>query len=414
MIPFIAGGQRLPLDAEELASLAERYVALAVNVSQHIDSNIHRWQQAFSEGVRGAAFSVAANHEEQAQVPAAQTAWHMQQIAAVLDSVIPFQRTLETLWAGLQTAAPLVAAAGPGAMQLHRQMRMFLLATGRGLDALCGAEIARVCGEDLPAPTSRLADFGDLPAHDINVLQRAQAPREIQPLLEANPDAQVLEASDGRVVLAIGDIDSAESITTVVAGVGSSDISGWDSYVDRTRSIAKATGGAAVMWMGYSAPSTVGQALSRDSALRGSEELRTFQRSLRDRRRALATGGAEGEQGAAEPRLITLAHSYGSTVAGMAAREEGLATDALVLLGSPGVGVRHRDQLVFDTDTADVIALTGTADIIALAPDPHLGVHGPNPASSRFGAEVWRGPHTHTGYWDDPALLARLGDLARR
>ncbi|WP_151529278.1 MULTISPECIES: alpha/beta hydrolase [Corynebacterium] len=414
MTRLITPAKQLPLDSGEMAAIAERYVALAVEVSRQIDSNIRRWQQAVSEGVRGAAFNAAAQHEEQMQVPAARSAAQMQQIASVLEAALPFQRQLETLWEGLRATAPFAAAAGAPVLQLHQRMRMFLLATGRGLDALCGAEIARVCSAELPPPTSRLADYAELPARDIDVLQRAQAPQEIQPLLADNADVTVLEASDGRLVVAVGDIDAAESITTVVAGVGSSDISGWGTYLERTRSIASATGGAAVMWMGYSAPSNLGQALSRDSAQRGSEELRTFQQSLRERRRAITAGDSPGEERVAEPRLLTLGHSYGSTVAGMAAREEGLATDALVLLGSPGVGAHHREELVFDNEETDVVALTGSADVITLAPDPHFGVHGPDPSSSSFGAEVWHGRHTHTSYWDDPELLARLGRLAHR
>ncbi|MEK8109345.1 alpha/beta hydrolase [Micromonospora sp. M12] len=40
-----------------------------------------------------------------------------------------------------------------------------------------------------------------------------------------------------------------------------------------------------------------------------------------------------------------LGHSYGSLVVGVAAREHGLAADALVFVGSPGVGVSHAAEL---------------------------------------------------------------------
>jgi hypothetical protein len=118
-------------------------------------------------------------------------------------------------------------------------------------------------------------------------------------------------------------------------------------------------------------------------------------------------------------------------VVGTAARDHGLAADALVFVGSPGVGVAHAAELRLppgqvwaSTAPDDVIRLARPPDELArqalLAASP-LTASGPgrelwfghDPAHPGFGGRTFAsGRHGHSGYWaaDNPALdgMARV------
>ncbi|EWM67522.1 LOW QUALITY PROTEIN: membrane protein, partial [Micromonospora sp. M42] len=128
--------------------------------------------------------------------------------------------------------------------------------------------------------------------------------------------------------------------------------------------------------------------------------------------------------------------SYGSLVVGAAARDHGLSADALVFVGSPGVGVDHATELRMragevwsSTAPDDVIRLARPPDELArrallagtpLGPalavlDPHAERlwFGADPSAPGFGGRRFpSAPHGHTGYWDpdNPALdgMARI------
>lgn len=129
-----------------------------------------------------------------------------------------------------------------------------------------------------------------------------------------------------------------------------------------------------------------------------------------------------------------LGHSYGSLVVGAAARDHGLSADALVFVGSPGVGVDHAGEL--RTPPGQVWAATAPDDVVRLARPPDelarraalagtplgplaeaLGGHelwfGHDPADPGFGGRRFpSGRYGHAGYWDpdNPALdgMARI------
>lgn len=226
----------------------------------------------------------------------------------------------------------------------------------------------------------------------------------------------------GRVVLAVGDPDRARHVVTHVPGTGA----GWASVAEdlrrvaATRDAARAAGAdgeiAAVLWTGYDAPPTLAAAASDGAARDAAGPLRAFQDGLRS--------GAGGPV-----HLTVVGHSYGSTVAGHAARGGPLADD-LVLVGSPGAGVREAGEL--GLAPGRVWATTDGHDPIDRAPGPELFgtsrwsgeqglAHGTNPASPAFGARVFAsapgpapsGPEgAHGRYWDPGApSLATLGRI---
>ena len=146
-------------------------------------------------------------------------------------------------------------------------------------------------------------------------------------------------AGEGRVVVALGDPDHADRVLTYVPGMtaGLDDAPGElgraARVLDRCAALAPGERSAAVLWLDYDAPDSLNEAASAGQARDAGPALHRFQEGLR------ATH--EGPPA----RQTVLGHSYGSLVVGMAAREHGLAADALVFVGSPGVGASHAAEL---------------------------------------------------------------------
>src|SRR5439155_15652814 len=90
---------------------------------------------------------------------------------------------------------------------------------------------------------------------------------------------------------------------------------------------------AIIAWLGYDAPDTLAQAATAGRAVGAESALHRFQAGLR------AT-----HQGTASHNTV-IGLSYGSTVVGYTGHALGLDADDVVLIGSPGVGVRHAGDL---------------------------------------------------------------------
>ncbi|MEU7842320.1 alpha/beta hydrolase [Micromonospora sp. NPDC049114] len=243
-------------------------------------------------------------------------------------------------------------------------------------------------------------------------------------LLGLNP------AGEGRVVVALGDPDHADRVLTYVPGMtaGLDDAPGElgraARVLERCATLAPGERSAAVLWLDYDAPDFLTEAASADQARDAGGALHRFQEGLR------ATH--EGPPA----RQTVLGHSYGSLVVGIAAREHGLAADALMFVGSPGVGAEHAVEL--GVPATEVWASSAPDDVIRLArPVDELGRRallsaaplaavpgwpdrtdhelwfGHDPADSGFGGRVFpSGRGGHTGYWEpgNPALdgMARV------
>lgn len=257
------------------------------------------------------------------------------------------------------------------------------------LDLACAAQIQSLCTPEAPAPLQRLGDFDDLPATSIHEFNLINAPPHVQAFAAANPDITLLEASEGSVVAAVGDIDQADALVTMVAGVGSTDPTGWQGNLDRARTLHKTSGAASIMWLGYTAPASVPLAVSSRSAEAGGRELQKFQETLAVRN--------------PRQRRVVVGYSYGSVVVGNAAHKSTTGFDAVVLVGSPGAGVPHAREL-----NAEVYATTGTQDPIGLAATGFGGIHGTDPTSPWFKSTVWESESSHSGYWDDPIFFRQL------
>ncbi|MFC8620327.1 alpha/beta hydrolase [Micromonospora purpureochromogenes] len=235
---------------------------------------------------------------------------------------------------------------------------------------------------------------------------------------------------DGRAIVALGNPDRADRVLTYVPGM-TADLADAPAELGRVGRVLSRCAGlapgretAAVLWLDYDAPDFLPEAARSRQAGDAGPALHRFQEGLRETH--------EGPPA----RQTVLGHSYGSLVVGAAARDHGLDADALVFVGSPGVGVDRAEALRLppervwaSTAPDDVIRLvepagqlTGRAVLAAsplatavslLRPDDHELWFGRDPSDPGFGGHTFpSGRYGHTGYWEagNPALdgMARI------
>jgi hypothetical protein len=237
-------------------------------------------------------------------------------------------------------------------------------------------------------------------------------------------------AGDGRAVIAVGDPDAADRVLTFVPGMTSDLGSVVDDLGHAGRVGARAgqldpqCRTASVLWLDYDAPDFLFDASSRHAAEVAAGPLARFQDGLR------------ATHDGTPPRLTVLGHSYGSVVVGAAAAQGGLAADALVFIGSPGVGVPdaghlHAREVWSSTSRSDPIQYAALGphalvrDVALAQAFPGIGLlrgfghpaddlwFGPNPSGPAFGAHVFttQPGAGHSGYWATGSL--GLDTLAR-
>jgi len=220
--------------------------------------------------------------------------------------------------------------------------------------------------------------------------------------------AQLLRFDPARelVALSVGDLDTAEAVGVLVPGMSTTPADLPDLVHDATTVgdlAAAAAPGLAVatlVWLGYSTPNPATVASSLEARAGGV----ALDRTLDGLAAARSAGAAAG--GPPPPRTTVLAHSYGTVVAGYAARAEGvLAADAVALLGSPGVPV---------ADAAGMEADEVYGAWSPLDPVSYLGRFGPGPSDPGFGdvALPTTAVQLHTEYYSPwfPTLEA-LGEV---
>jgi hypothetical protein len=213
-------------------------------------------------------------------------------------------------------------------------------------------------------------------------------------------------SGDGKAIVSSGNPDTAKNVATYVPGTGS-DLSKIGNDMTRSERMvgAAAEAGspstAVVTWLGYDAPDGLGNAGSESYADRGKAALSGFQDGLR-----------ETHQGDTQSHNTVLGHSYGTTVVGHAASDGGLNADELVFVASPGVGVDNASQLHLNgVDQADIgqhvhstvaehdiIKVTNFEITSEVAPPIDIAL-GPDPATPRFGGQVFGSDPGTQGPW---------------
>lgn len=230
------------------------------------------------------------------------------------------------------------------------------------------ADISRV----LPWPLSRLtrAFTGGL----AKAAARVNALGGLTQMLQ-EPGSELLDfdpAGDGRAVVASGDVESSRSIAVLVPAM-LTELRDVPELAEDGGRLADAAGSGtvAVAWLGYDAPGQL--PVVRDArAKSGAVALRRFTAGLRSTGRTLQ-------------HVTVVGHSYGSLVAGIAARG-GLPADDLVLLASPGVEVSRASQLGLPPRSC-------VGGACADRPDPgRLLARAGRPAGSAAGSSKSSGP----------------------
>lgn len=180
-----------------------------------------------------------------------------------------------------------------------------------------------------------------------------------------------------RAALAIGDVDNAKHVTTLVPGMTTSCRRSTDlnlRYAHNMIEAAEDAGGAekgsvaAVAWMGYEAPPHPEEldfsVASTHKAEVGGQKLNGFLTGIHSWR---SERGMDVHQSA-------ITHSYGSTTGGFAMRDigEGVVDD-FVYTGSPGSAVHSVGTLGVDPDHTWVSAIPLHDDVQGMGPDWTFG-----------------------------------------
>ncbi len=198
--------------------------------------------------------------------------------------------------------------------------------------------------------------------------------------VERDPDLQLLllDVAAGRIAVAVGDVDTASRVATIVPGTGA-DLASFAGYLDRadelrftTQQAAGRADVAVIAWLGYAAPPDLLAAVHPGRAVTAAPDLAAFSDGL-------AAGNPEA-------RRTVLGHSYGAVVVGETAARFPLDVDAVVGVGAPGMRVRNVDRFQLP-DGAEVYAVTDRRgapwqqDPIGFVDAGILTIgHGPSPA----------------------------------
>jgi len=213
---------------------------------------------------------------------------------------------------------------------------------------------------------------------------------------------QLLDLAGDRVVLALGDLDTADAVALLVPGVGTTPEDDLDRLAQDAEDVTAASHLAApgltvatAIWLGYRTPGLVGM-VNRAAATTGGAALASELTGL---------AAARSAAGGPRQRITVLAHSYGTVVVDEAADVAGdLAADAVVLLGSPGMEDDARGL-----EAPEIYDAAAPADLVA-----GLGYYGSMTETDAFGAtelpvDFWMG---HSDYYDpDRPTLAAMGEV---
>ena len=208
---------------------------------------------------------------------------------------------------------------------------------------------------------------------------------------------------DGRVAVAIGDLDNATDVAVHTPGI-STDMQDTIRYTDQMMNLYEATrfsgdgsSVATLFWLGYDAPHG-----PTDTATATEARAEDGGRNLAD-----AIDGLRASRPDDPAHLTAIGHSYGSTATSYAAHGENMDVDEVVLIGSPGAGPADQasdfgvgaDHVYVGRDSRDLVATFGDEGWIGKG---GLGL-GTDPSSEDFDAtrfqaeDVDRSWHRNTG-----------------
>lgn len=389
------------LVAAELTASAATLRRASTTVRSRIDDTAHTRTAMSNAGLAGPSADAGLDHLASLGRALGIPADTMDELADVLEEAGAAQKVLDSAKQAL--AAMLVPA---GLHITYQSVLASLSILEHLLDQTCAAAVADRCRLAHEQDLDRLVLHPGEPLAQISANRLASAPASVRGIVDKHGGAVLEGGPDGYTVMFGAELDASgepippQSVTTLVSGVGSGQPEKFAGAVEEAQSVAAATGGAVIVWQGYSPPPNLPAGIERHAAAAGADDLAAFQMALDER--------------FPDSRKVVVGHSYGSVVAARAAQEYGLFADQLVLAGSPGVGAAQASDLKLFGDDPKVSVADSRSDPIRLLRTPLTALHGHDPATGRFGAERIPGIRGgHTDYFTDEAMLRALGEAAR-
>ncbi|WP_341231623.1 alpha/beta hydrolase [Nocardioides salarius] len=241
-------------------------------------------------------------------------------------------------WAGLSEAQQQAAlAAYPS-----------LLGQADGLPAGVRDEANRLLLDDDLATLASQRDDGTLSAEEERRLENAEQTRDAladvdefeDPITGEQPGGRLwlydpgAFDGDGRVAVAVGDLDTADDVAVSVPGITTeardavTGVSHAMNLYEATRFNGDGSSVATMFWLGYDTPEGP---IDLDTITRGRAE-------DGGERLADAIDGLRASRPGDDAHLTVIGHSYGSTTTSYAATDHALGADDVALIGSPGAG----------------------------------------------------------------------------
>jgi len=205
----------------------------------------------------------------------------------------------------------------------------------------------------------------------------------------------------GRAAIVVGDLDTAQNVAVAVPGFTSDVPDYMDNLVGNATNLygearrgAPGESTAVVAWMGYDAPNGIDVATDSDAEA-GAMLLAGDVRDIQTTR----SGNP--------PHLTVVGHSYGSTTTSIAITDQGMKTDDVVLIGSPGAG--HADDVGdLGMDKEHVYVGSANRDMVTHFTRTGMGDPlGQDPSAASFGATRFQAEAT------DRAAVPLFGDHSK-
>jgi pimeloyl-ACP methyl ester carboxylesterase len=206
-----------------------------------------------------------------------------------------------------------------------------------------------------------------------------------------NPDGP--GAKEGAMAVAFGNPDTAKNLAVCVPGT-TSGLDGFSQEQAANLSQSMGPDGVAIQWLGYDAPEfSLGQVNDPAQAIEGGQIL---------------AKDVDGYRTANPNAHVTvIGHSYGSTVVGYSAMDNGLKADDIAFVGSPGVGASNVDQLsaggghVYVGGTEHDPVIQGTSGDWFTKDGSSTGPYDSSFGAKTFGTSGEAGiGHAHSSYYD--------------
>ena len=310
-----------------------------------------------------------------------------------------------------------------------------LIGSADGLPADARDQANRVVLDDDLATLGAKEDDGTLSDAEQQVLDNARATEEalaaadgyVDPTTDEKPGGLLYlydpsaYGGDGRVAVAVGDLDTADDVAISIPGITTehTDVGRYTEQAinlyESTRYNGDGSSVATLFWLGYNTPE-------------GAIDWDTMTRGRAEDGGALLADAVEGLR-ASRPddpaHMTAIGHSYGSTTTSYAAVDHDLAVDDVVLIGSPGAGPADSAD-DFSVGEDNVWTGRNSGDLVAVLGDEGW-VHTPgglgmDPSSEDFDANRFEAESTergsirnfddHSRYYDpDSESLYNLGRI---